>query len=86
MYIYLIVIALVLIGWILTMFYNGSKGFPYGLIGGIVGVFIPALLLFYNITFMPNAMDVYRDKTTLEVTYKDSVAIDSVVVFKEKEK
>ena len=30
----------------------------------------------------PAAIDVYRDKTTLEVTYRDSVAIDSVVVFK----
>ena len=32
------------------------------------------------------AMDVYKGKTTLEITYKDSVAIDSVVVFKNKEK
>lgn len=27
-------------------------------------------------------IDVYRGKTTLEITYKDSVAIDSVVVWK----
>ena len=33
----------------------------------------------------PTAMDVYRGRTTLEITYKDSVAIDSVVVFKDKE-
>ena len=30
----------------------------------------------------PTAMDVYRGNTTLEVTYRDSVAIDSTVVFK----
>ena len=30
----------------------------------------------------PTALDVYRGRTTLEITYKDSVAIDSVVVFK----
>ena len=30
----------------------------------------------------PTAMDVYRGNTILEVTYRDSVAIDSVVVFK----
>lgn len=30
----------------------------------------------------PTAMDVYRGKTTLEITYKDGIAIDSVVVFK----
>ena len=28
------------------------------------------------------AMDIYHGKTTLQVTYKDSVATDSVVVFK----
>ena len=30
----------------------------------------------------PTAMDVYRDKTTLMITYKDSVAVDTVVVYK----
>ena len=34
----------------------------------------------------PTAMDVYQGKTTLEITYKDSVAIDSIVVFKNKER
>jgi len=32
----------------------------------------------------PTAIDVYRGKTTLKVTYEDSVAVDSVVVFKNK--
>lgn len=27
-------------------------------------------------------LDVYRGKTTLEITYRDSVTIDSVVVYK----
>lgn len=31
----------------------------------------------------PQAIDVYRNRTTLEITYKDSIPIDSVVVFKE---
>ena len=30
----------------------------------------------------PTAMDVYRGKTTLEITYKDGVAIDSTAVWK----
>lgn len=29
-------------------------------------------------------LDVYRGKTTLEITYRDSVAIDSTVVYKVK--
>jgi hypothetical protein len=38
-------------------------------------------LMTYN---EPTALDVYRGKTTLEITYRDSVAIDSVVVYKMK--
>ena len=30
----------------------------------------------------PRPLDVYRGKTTLEITYKDSVPLDSTVVFK----
>ena len=29
-------------------------------------------------------LDAYRGKTTLEITYRDSVAVDSVVVYKMK--
>ena len=32
----------------------------------------------------PKAIYVYRGNTTLEITYRDSVAIDSIVVFKIK--
>lgn len=32
----------------------------------------------------PTALDVYRGKTILEITYRDSVAVDSVVVYKVK--
>ena len=32
----------------------------------------------------PTAMDVYRNKTTLEITYKDGVPIDSTVVWKDR--
>ena len=31
----------------------------------------------------PQAIDVYRNKTTLEITYRDSIPIDSTVIFKE---
>lgn len=32
----------------------------------------------------PKAIDVYQGKTTLEISYRDSVAVDSVVVFKQE--
>ncbi len=34
----------------------------------------------------PSAMDVYQGRTTLEITYKDGVPVDSIVVFKNKKK
>ena len=34
----------------------------------------------------PTAIDVYKGKTTLEITYRDSIPVDSVVVFKDKKK
>lgn len=37
----------------------------------------------YALEANPQAIDVYRGKTTLEITYKDSIPVDSVVVFKE---
>ena len=82
LYITIIIVSMV-IGWILTLVDNGERGFPIGFVGGIIGVAIPAILFVGVISEQPSAMDVYQGKTTLEVTYKDSVAIDSTVVFKE---
>ena len=50
-----------------------------GFIGGIT-----SMLLWNNDA--PTSMDVYQGKTTLEITYRDSVPVDSIVVFKNKEK
>ena len=44
-------------------------------IGMLLGV-----LLHSNLSIKP--LDVYRGKTTLEITYRDSVAVDSTVVYK----
>lgn len=41
-------------------------------------LFILGIILFGPIP----AIDVYRDKTTLQITYQDSVPVDSVVVYK----
>lgn len=35
-------------------------------------------------SYKPTAIDVYRGNTTLEITYRDSIPVDSVVVFKKK--
>ena len=58
------------------------------------GIYLGTLLAGFGVAIMtashyetiPSAMDVYQGKTTLEITYKDGVAIDSVVVFKNEKK
>ena len=41
-------------------------------------------LLFLVLMGKPRAIDVYKGRTTLEITYKDKVPIDSTVVWKNK--
>ena len=50
----------------------------------VIGVWICSTpcRLYDNTKETPTALDVYRGKTTLEITYRDSVAVDSVVVYK----
>ena len=67
---------------VLTIVNNKWEGFCYGVVffGCALIAFISVLII--KSEPVPKAMDVYRGRTTLEITYKDSVAIDSVVVFK----
>ena len=43
-----------------------------------------AMFLIIAYLCKPKAIDVYRDKTTLEITYKNNVPIDTVIVWKGK--
>lgn len=43
--------------------------------------FTACILLFIHL-MKPTAIDVYKGKTTLEITYRDGVPIDSTVVWK----
>ena len=52
------------------------------LIFSIILVFITLIVTFLKEE--PKAIDVYRGKTTLEITYKDKMPIDSTVVWKNK--
>ena len=57
------------------------EGFGWGLMAGIISCL--CFVQTFNVN-IPTALDVYRGKTTLEITYRDSVAIDSTVVYKVK--
>lgn len=41
-------------------------------------------LMCFMLVNKPSALDVYQGKTTLEITYRDGVPVDSVVIFKNK--
>ena len=58
---------------------DDSSGVLLSIIGAVV---FTACLIDALSDNKPTALDVYRGKTTLEITYRDSVAIDSTVVYK----
>ena len=50
----------------------------------LVIIFVVALYVLLIISVSkPKAIDVYRGKTTLEITYKNNVPIDTVVTYKD---
>lgn len=85
----ILLLLTLLCGWILTVLGSGNRDYISIISGLIVGVIIPFITVVVasdNISGEPSAMDVYQGKTTLEITYKNGVPVDSVVIFKDKEK
>ena len=58
------------------------KDFLWKLLDWVAGAIAGVLLYLIIVNDTPTALDVYRGKATLEITYRDSVAIDSTVVYK----
>lgn len=77
-------IALLFVGLLITFIVSDENFGVY--FGTLLACFGVAIMTANRYETSPSAMDVYQGKTTLEITYKDNVAIDSVVVFKNKEK
>lgn len=52
----------------------------------VIFIIAGSISLFFGLFIIdtPTAKDVYQGKTTLEITYKDGIPIDTVVVYKEK--
>lgn len=86
--IWLIVIVTITIGVLAVILYISTDNNEiYVFLGG--SSFLLACMILFIIyeakpVKEPTALDVYRGKTTLEITYRDSVAIDSTVVYKVK--
>jgi hypothetical protein len=81
----IILIVLFLIGGFCAFIEDYNSAIPYGFIGGIlIGTVVSCALILCSINTIPTALDVYQGKTTLEVTCKDSIPVDTVVVLKDK--
>lgn len=77
-------IALLCVGLLINIMVSDEHpGVYFGTLVACVGATLIAANQYEK---NPSAMDVYQGKTTLEITYKDGVAIDSVVVFKNEKK
>ena len=60
------------------------KDFLLRMLDWLVGASIGVCIYLVIVSDKPTALDVYRGETTLEITYRDSVTVDSVVVYKMK--
>ena len=78
---YLIIGFLIFLICLFSKRYN-SIGLTIALtlyIAGILNIII------YHATEAPSALDVYKGKTVLKITYEDKVPVDTVVIYKKGE-
>ena len=82
---FFIVLCILTIGlFIASIIMESLDRYIVGMINTLLIVYccLAGVILFYEQEQEPQAIDVYRGYTTLEITYRDSIAIDSVVVFR----
>lgn len=80
---FIVLFFIALIGMIITVCVTDISGFEVFIISlftGLATLAISGVIVLKNP--QPTAIDVYRNKTELQITYRDTVAIDSTVVFK----
>ena len=80
-------LILLLIFVIIAVDSNGKAKFDAGVFFGVLLSMLMAVEIALLSSILevpkPTAIDVYQGKTTLEYTIRDSVKIDSIVVFKD---
>lgn len=81
----LLAMSFLLISILYTIQKESEDVVPSAFSGALVFTFLIAGISIIDEYCSPTItpIDVYRGKTTLEITYKDSIVIDSVVVWKE---
>lgn len=81
----IVMLVIGILGYLSILYFAKDEDDRYLIIvGGWVKLAIIAAIAFLIESKYPTptALDVYRGKTTLEITYRDSVTIDSTVVYK----
>ena len=81
----LIIVGLIMIVIGLICLFKDASGWAF-FFGTMGAYFLSGGVMMRQESYKPTAMDVYKGKTTLEITYKDGIPIDSVVVFKDEKK
>lgn len=77
-----IILSLIAIFIVLLIIHIKNDDSPLLLLTILIVYLLSGLVYSYFDDDSPKAIDVYRNKTTLKISYIDSVAVDSVVVFK----
>lgn len=78
----IIIISLILLGICIgALFWGIQENNDSLVLFSIILIVVIAIQLGFA-SDVPSALNVYQGKTTLQITYRDSIPIDSVVVFK----
>lgn len=77
-----IVLLVIIYILLLIKFFNSKTLFNLTLNAVCIVITMITIAILASCFTEPRAIDVYRNKTTLEITYKDNLPIDSIVVFK----
>ena len=78
----IIIISVILLVAIIAHIYVDDS--PLYVITLIFSILLGVFIMEFIVENRPQAIDVYRGETTLKISYVDSIAVDSIVIFKSK--
>ena len=80
----IIVSIIMIVVGVIFIFIGAAKNNDATGLGMLSGIWITLGVVFFILAFeedKPTAMDVYRGRTALEITYRGAVPVDTTVVF-----
>lgn len=81
-----IILLTIAILFVYMIIEEGRTAVSFSALGALTIIFIIVGINIIDDSLFPSItpIDVYRGRTTLEITYKDNIAIDNIVVWKEE--